>query len=70
MSGRDHKGPSDPRAQKSGRAARHGRGETFGGVDYQGTTKDELYRHAKKLGVRGRSAMNKRKLARAIARKQ
>lgn len=64
-------GPSDPRsAQKSTAAKRAGRGETFGGVDYYGSTKQELYDRAKKLGVAGRSSMTKRELARAIAKKQ
>jgi hypothetical protein len=65
-----HKGPSDPRAKKSGGAARRGKGESFGGLDYYGSTKDELYRRAKKLHIRGRSRMNKKEIARAIARKQ
>jgi cation transport regulator ChaB len=64
------KGPSDPRARRSGRAARRGEGETFGGVDYEGQTKAELYERASKLGVQGRSTMSKKELARAIARKQ
>ncbi len=64
------KGPSDPRAEKGGSQARRGKGETFGGVDYQGHTKDELYQRARKLGVKGRSRMSKRELASAIARKQ
>ncbi len=64
------KGPSDPQAAKSGRAARAGRGETFGGVDVHGNTKQELYERAKKLGIKGRSQMDKKELARAIARKQ
>lgn len=64
------KGPSDPRSRQSGKAARQGKGETFGGVDFYGHTKDELYARAKKLGVEGRSKMSKRELARAIARKQ
>jgi hypothetical protein len=64
------KGPSDPRARQTGRAAREGRGETFGGVDYYGHTKGELYARARKLGVRGRAAMSKKELAKAIARKQ
>ena len=63
------RGPSDPHAAKGGRAARRG-GETFGGVDVLGHTRDELYERARKLGVRGRSRMNKKDLARAIARKQ
>ncbi len=67
---KDEKGPSDPRAAKGGRAAREGKGETFGGVDVMGNSKAELYARARKLGVRGRSRMNKRELARAIARKQ
>ena len=64
------KGPSDPRAKQGGRAAREGKGETFGGVDYEGHTKQELYDRARRLGVRGRSDMSKKDLARAIARAQ
>jgi cation transport regulator ChaB len=67
---KDEKGPSDPRAARGGREAREGKGETFGGVDYLGSTKEELYERAKKLGVDGRSKMDKKELARAIARKQ
>jgi hypothetical protein len=62
------KGPSDPRARRSGKAARAGKGETFGGVDYEGHTRQELYDRAKRLGVSGRSQMSKKELARAIAR--
>jgi hypothetical protein len=65
-----HKGPSDPRAAKGGKRARRGEGETFGGVDYYGSTKEELYAQAKKLHIAGRSRMDKKELARAIARKQ
>ena len=64
------KGPSDPRAAKGGASARRGEGETFGGVDVRGNSKRELYERARKLGVRGRSRMDKEELARAIARKQ
>jgi hypothetical protein len=39
-------------------------------VDYEGHTKQELYERARRLGVRGRSRMNKAELARAIARRQ
>ena len=67
---KDAKGPSDPRAKRGGAAARRGEGETFGGVDVEGNTKDELYERAKKLGISGRSSMDKKELARAIARKQ
>jgi cation transport regulator ChaB len=67
---KDRKGPSDPRAARGGAAARKGKGETFGGVDVLGSTKDELYERARDLGVKGRSKMNKRELAREIARKQ
>jgi cation transport regulator ChaB len=65
-----HKGPSDPRSKKTTAQKRRGEGETFGGVDFEGHTKDELYERAKRLGVEGRSKMSKRDLARAIARKQ
>ena len=64
------KGPSDPRARRGGTSARQGRGQTFGGVDYYGHTKDQLEQRARRLGVRGRSRMTKAELAKAIARKQ
>jgi hypothetical protein len=64
---KDGKGPSDPRAKSGGR---NPKGESYGGVDVEGNTKEELYERAKKLGVQGRSSMNKRELAQAIARKQ
>ena len=35
-----------------------------------GNTKTELYQRAKRLGIRGRSKMDKRELAKAIDRKQ
>jgi hypothetical protein len=63
-------GPSDPRSTRSTREKREGKGETFGGVDLYGHTKDELARRARALGVRGASRMKKADLARAIARKQ
>ena len=67
---KDKKGPSDPQAEKSGASARRGEGETFGGVDVIGNSKAELYQRAQKLGVEGRSKMDKKELARAIAQKQ
>lgn len=67
---KDEKGPSDPRSTHRGKAARDGRGEAFGGVDYYGHTKADLYDRARALGVDGRSKMDKLELARAIARKQ
>src|SRR3954449_8837555 len=41
---KDHKGPSDSRAKGSGDS-----GESAGGVDVEGHTKQELYDRAKKL---------------------
>ena len=67
---KDEKGPSDPRSKKTTAQKRRGEGETYGGVDAEGNTKQELYERAKRLGVEGRSKMSKRELARAIARKQ
>ncbi len=67
---KDEKGPSDPQSKLSGAAARRGDGETYGGVDVLGDTKQELYERAKALGVAGRSTMDKHELAKAIARKQ
>lgn len=66
-----HGGPSDPRsAQPSSAAKRAGKGETFGGVDFYGSTRQELYARARSLGIAGRSTMNKKQLARAIAKAQ
>jgi cation transport regulator ChaB len=65
---KDEKGPSDPRARNP--RAREGHGKTFGGVDYFGNTKQELYERARALDVRGRSRMSKEELAEAIGRKQ
>lgn len=64
------KGPSDPRSTKSTQEKRKGKGETFGGVDLYGHTKEELYARARDLDIEGRSKMTKRELARAIGRKQ
>jgi cation transport regulator ChaB len=67
---KDGKGPSDPRAAKGGDPARPGAGESFGGVDFYGSTVDELRDRARDLGISGRWRMDKRELARAIDRKQ
>jgi hypothetical protein len=64
------KGPSDPQAALSGAAARRGEGESFGGVDALGESREALYRQAQQLQVPGRASMNKTELARAIAKKQ
>ncbi|MBO0713722.1 MAG: ChaB family protein, partial [Acidimicrobiales bacterium] len=63
---KEEKGPSDERS----RSPRGQSGRSAGGVDVEGHSKDELYERAKKLGVGGRSKMNKYELAQAIARKQ
>lgn len=64
------KGPSDPRSTKTTREKRAGKGETFGGVDFYGNTRQELYERARKLDIAGRSKMTKKELARAIAKAQ
>jgi len=65
---KDEKGPSDDRAANP--RARENQGETAGGVDVKGHTKEELYERAKDLDVSGRSDMDKHELGQAIARKQ
>ncbi len=67
---KSRKGPSDPRSKEPTAQARAGKGETFGGLDYYGHTKDDLEKRARKLGVHGTSKMTKRELAEAINRKQ
>jgi hypothetical protein len=67
---KENKGPSDPQAEKGGRAARKSTSSTAGGVDVVGHTREELMERAKGLGIRGRSHMTKLELGQAIARKQ
>jgi hypothetical protein len=64
------KGPSDPEAAQSGPPDSHPPAKSFGGVDFYGHSKAELYERAKELNVPGRSQMTKEQLAEAIARKQ
>ena len=70
LRGEAPEGPSDPRAKTSTREAWAGKGETFGGVDVEGNAREELYRRARTLGVKGASRMKRRELAREIAKKQ
>jgi cation transport regulator ChaB len=65
---KDHKGPSDPRAARGGPPERGG--QSYGGVDVMGHSRDELYQRARELGVKGASRMKKAELAEAIAKKQ
>ncbi len=62
------KGPSDPRAKKTGKQARAGKGKPFGGVDVEGHSKQELMERARKMGISGRSKMTKEQLGEAIAK--
>ena len=64
---KDHKGPSDPQAAKSGKDARDRPASTGGGKQV-GTTKSELMDEAKRLDISGRSKMNKDELTRAVAK--
>jgi cation transport regulator ChaB len=67
---KDEPGPSDPQSRQGGRQARDSPKQTFGGVDVEGNTKEELYERAKDLDIDGRSNMSKKELAEAIARRQ
>lgn len=62
------KGPSDPRAKHP--RARENRGKSYGGVDVEGNTKQQLYERASDLDITGRSRMTKGELAEAIAKKR
>jgi cation transport regulator ChaB len=63
---KDEKGPSDPQAAKSGAAARKGTAKSYGGVDAEGSTKQELMDKAKEADIPGRSKMDKAELADAL----
>jgi cation transport regulator ChaB len=64
---KDEKGPSDPQAARSGRAARDAPRETAGGVDAN-KTKAELEADARAADIPGRSKMNKDELVDALKR--
>jgi cation transport regulator ChaB len=59
------KGPSDPQAKKGGTRARQRPSRTAEGVDAN-ASKQHLYDVAKKLDIKGRSAMSKSELVDAI----
>jgi hypothetical protein len=65
-----HKGPSDPRSKQPTEKARSGQGQTYGGIDYYGHTREEFEQRARELGIRGRSRMRKSELVEAIARQE
>src|SRR3954453_19522486 len=44
---KDDYGPSDPQSKQGGSAARERPKQTYGGVDVEGNSKDELYERAK-----------------------
>ena len=67
---KDEPGPSDAQAAQGGSDAREHPKPTYGGVDVQGNTKQELYERAQELDIPGRSEMTKDELAEAIAKKQ
>jgi hypothetical protein len=67
---KDQKGPSDERAADPNARDPNTDTETAGGVDVRGNSKKELQERARKLGIKGRSKMNKQELGQAIARKQ
>lgn len=67
---KDHRGPSDPQSARTDAGKRDHPSATYGGVDAIGNTRDELYRRATTLRIRGRSRMTKADLAEAIGRKQ
>ncbi|MEX2209573.1 MAG: ChaB family protein [Patescibacteria group bacterium] len=62
-------GPSDPRSKKSQSEKRQGKGETFQGVDVEGNTKEELAKRAQRAGISGTSDMDKKEIARELAKK-
>jgi cation transport regulator ChaB len=60
---KDHRGPSDPRAAQHGPDAD---GPSYGGVDVEGKTKDQLLAEARELGAHATTHMTKAELATEI----
>ena len=69
---RARSGESRQRSRTSTRDISSGRrgGQRSGQSGPRGRTRDQLYNEAKKLGIEGRSSMNKQQLQRAIAGKR
>lgn len=67
---KDETGPSDPRSKQSSQDKRDGKGETYGGVDVEGNTRDELVERAKTAGITGYSDMTKHELGKALQREE
>lgn len=67
---KDETGPSDPHSTLPAKQKRAGKGETFGGIDIVGNTRDQLQERAKQAGVTGYSKMTKVELGRALNRKE
>ncbi|HYW53566.1 MAG TPA: ChaB family protein [Dongiaceae bacterium] len=62
---KDHRGPSDPRAAQHGPNAS---GPSYGGVDVEGKTKDELLDEARNLGAHVTTHMTKAEVAGALGK--
>jgi hypothetical protein len=69
---RARSGESRQRSRTSTRDISSGRrgGQRSGRPGPRGRTRDQLYNEAKKLGIEGRSRMNKRQLQAAVTRKR
>lgn len=63
---KDQKGTSDPKAKSPYKEKGHANKPSYGGVDVEGSTRQELIDKAKKAGVSGYSSMNKHELGKAI----
>lgn len=64
---KNKRGPSDPQAAQSGRAARENPKETYGGVDAS-KSRNELMNEARSLGIQNYSNMKKTELVDEIDR--
>jgi cation transport regulator ChaB len=67
---KDETGPSDSRSMQPHDKKIEGLGETYGGIDVEGNTRDELVERARRAGVKGYSSMNKHELGKALQRKE
>jgi hypothetical protein len=62
--------PSSSRSGSSSSRSRTSSRSTTSNRSNGGKTKEQLYREAKRLGISGRSTMNKQQLQRAVSRKK
>lgn len=67
---KEDSGPSDPREKMPQEKKQSEHGETYGGVDVEGSSREELEQRAKEADIKGYSDMSKDEIADELAQKE